>query len=88
MSNAELYEDMLACDDEDYKNPRVNKTSKREKLKLKIKTKSKDRVKISFDCTMENYSHLVDITNKTGYNRNELINILLAFGIENLEIEE
>lgn len=59
-----------------------------EKLQLKLKTKSKDRVKLSFDCTMENYSHLIDITKKTGYNRNELINILLAFGIEHLEIEE
>lgn len=59
-----------------------------ENLKLKLKVKNKDRVKLSFDCNIENYTNLLDITDKTGYNRNELINILLDFGIKHLEIEK
>lgn len=56
------------------------------KLKIEVKTKSKDRVKLSFDCTMGNYDNLKKLSEKTGHNRNELINILLKFAIECVEI--
>lgn len=54
--------------------------------KLEIKKKSKDRVKLSFDCTIENYNNLNSLSEKTGHNRNELLNMLIEYAMKNVEV--
>lgn len=64
----------------------ILQTADRTRLILEKKSRSKDRVKMSFDCTFENYERLKDLSERTNYNRNELINKLLQLAIENVEI--
>lgn len=57
------------------------------RLKIEVKKEQKkQKVKISFDCTIENYDALKNLSGKTGRNRNELINTLLKFAMSCVDI--
>lgn len=55
---------------------------------LKIKKKGEDGNKIiSVRISEDTLSKLDKIAGETNYSRNELINLMLAYGVENIEIE-
>lgn len=55
---------------------------------LKIKKRGEDGTKIITVRIREETLHKLDmIANESNYSRNELINLILAYGIENIEIE-
>lgn len=55
---------------------------------LKIKRKGEDGNKIiSVRISEDTLSRLDQIASETNYSRNELINLILAYGVENIEIE-
>ncbi len=55
---------------------------------LKIKRRGEDGNKIiSVRISEETLSKLDKIAAETNYSRNELINLMLAYGVENIEIE-
>lgn len=55
---------------------------------LKIKRKGEDGNKIiSVRISEDTLSKLDQIASETNYSRNELINLILAYGVENIEIE-
>ena len=55
---------------------------------LKIKKRGEDGNKIiSVRISEETLSKLDKIAAETNYSRNELINLMLAYGVENIEIE-
>lgn len=56
--------------------------------KLKIKKRGEDGNKmISVRLREDILSKLDKLSNETNYSRNELINIILEFGVNNIEIE-
>lgn len=56
--------------------------------KLKIKKRGEDGNKmISVRLREDILSQLDKLSNETNYSRNELINIILEFGVNNIEIE-
>lgn len=56
--------------------------------KLKIKRRGEDGNKmISVRLREDILSQLDKLSNETNYSRNELINVILEFGINNIEIE-
>ncbi|MBO6307387.1 MAG: ribbon-helix-helix protein, CopG family [Oribacterium sp.] len=55
---------------------------------LKIKRRGEDGNKIiSVRISEDTLSKLDKIAAETNYSRNELINLMLAYGVENIEIE-
>ncbi len=55
---------------------------------LKIKKRGEDGNKIiSVRISEDTLSKLDKIAAETNYSRNELINLMLAYGVENIEIE-
>lgn len=55
---------------------------------LKIKKRGEDGNKIiSVRISEDTLSKLDKIASETNYSRNELINLMLAYGVENIEIE-
>ena len=55
---------------------------------LKIKRKGEDGNKIiSVRISEDTLSKLDQIASETNYSRNALINLILAYGVENIEIE-
>ena len=55
---------------------------------LKIKRRGDDGTKIiTVRINMETLDKLTKLASENNYSRNELINIILAYGVENLEIE-
>lgn len=59
---------------------------KNEPLKIKRKGEDGNRI-ISVRIREEILSELDRIASESNYSRNELINLLLAYGIQNIEIE-
>ena len=57
--------------------------------KLKIKKRGEDGNKMISVRLREDILHQLDeLSNETNYSRNELINIILEFGVKNIEIEK
>lgn len=55
---------------------------------LKIKKRGEDGTRIiTVRVREETLSELDRIANESNYSRNELINLILAYGVENIEIE-
>ena len=55
---------------------------------LKIKKRGEDGTRIiTVRIREETLSELDRIANESNYSRNELINLILAYGVENIEIE-
>lgn len=55
---------------------------------LKIKKRGEDGTKIiTVRIREETLSELDRIANESNYSRNELINLILAYGVKNIEIE-
>jgi len=63
-----------------------NEETNIKKLKIGKKQKDKeDKVSFPFYTTREKQKELDKIVKRTGYSRNELINILIDFGLKNME---
>ena len=59
---------------------------KNEPLRIKRRGEDGNRL-ISVRITEDTLTKLDSIANETNYSRNELINLILAHGVENIEIE-
>lgn len=59
---------------------------KNEPLRIKRRGEDGNRI-ISVRISEETLSKLDQIASETNYSRNELINLILAYGVENIEIE-